>query len=309
MWMNLFKQYNMVIFKYSLLCLPFLVFGQENNDFILPYVLEAPVKQFELAKDLDEISGLSMDANEEYLIAVQDEKGSLFYLDKETGEIINEVAFWKEGDYEGVEIVGNDIFVVKNTGTLYQINFVDQDSQTVVKYNDFLNSDNNIEGLAYWPQENKLLLACKAKPGKEMDATQKKAIYSFDLEQKQFDTIPFLVVERSIISEYLTECSPGPNHLKICSLFDGKQEKFELSPAAVAIHPIHEQLYVLSAKANLLFVLSLKGEVLHIAKLPKSSHRQPEGICFDSEGNMYISNETRKEHKANVVVYDFVAEQ
>jgi len=91
--------------------------------------------------------------------------------------------------------------------------------------------------------------------------------------------------------------------VKICGLVDEAQEKVDFSPAAVAIHPVSEQLYVLSAKANLLFVINLQGDILHIAKLPKKRHHQPEGICFDQQGNMYISNEARKEHKANVVTY------
>lgn len=306
MWINHFKRHNMPVFGIWFFSLPLLVFGQSMQEFSLPYQLDAPIRQLTVSRQLDEISGLSLDLEAENLIAIQDEEGILFYLDKETGETTDKISFWKEGDYEGVEVVGESVFVVKSTGTLYHVENVGETNQSVIKYNDFLTSENNIEGLTYWPKGNKLLLACKAQPGKNLDGTREKAIYAFDLENNRFEPDPLMVIERSTIGQYLGQCHPGPNHLKICGYFDVSKDDFEFNPTAVAIHPLTDELYILSSKGNLLFVISMEGEVRHIAKLPKSLHRQPEGICFDHEGNMYISNERKKDQEANVILYEIV---
>jgi len=305
MWISQIKQYNMRILRILLISLPFFVFGQADTAFSLPYQLDTPVRQLKVDDALKEISGLSMSPNEEFLIAIQDELGSLFYLDKQTGEIVKEVSFWKEGDYEGIELVGDDIYVVKNTGTLYCISNAGKEDQEVTKYNGFLSSDDNIEGLTYWPQENKLLLASKAQAHPKSDGCQQRAIYAFDLDSAEMIPTPFMEMKRSKVDHYMEYEHHCSGECKICSLFDEDKNDFKLSPAAVAIHPIDEQVYILSANGNLLIVVSMNGEIQLITKLPKKLHRQPEGLCFDAAGNMYISNEERKEHEANVVVYTY----
>ncbi len=293
----------MLILRILFISLPFFVFGQAGASFSIPYQLDAPVRQLKVDDALKEISGLSMSPNETFLIAIQDELGSLFYLDKQTGDIVKEVPFWKEGDYEGIELVGDDIYVVKNTGTLYCISNAGEANQEVTKYNGFLNSDDNIEGLAYWPQGNKLLLASKAQAHPKSDGCQQKVIYAFDLDSTKIIPTPFMKLKRSNVDRYMEHKHHCSSSCKICSLFDEDKDDFKLSPAAIAIHPIDEQIYVLSANGNLLIIVSMDGEIQLITKLPKKLHHQPEGLCFDAVGNMYISNEQRKEHQANVVVY------
>jgi hypothetical protein len=40
-------------------------------------------------------------------------------------------------------------------------------------------------------------------------------------------------------------------------------------------------------------VINFQGEVVYLEKLKGKVHQQPEGICFDSKGGMFISNEAR----------------
>ncbi|NJL73804.1 MAG: hypothetical protein HC892_00975 [Saprospiraceae bacterium] len=48
---------------------------------------------------------------------------------------------------------------------------------------------------------------------------------------------------------------------------------------------------MLSARGNMLIILSQTGDLLHIHKLSKKIHAQPEGICFDANGDLFIANE------------------
>lgn len=271
-------------------------YGQEHHNHSDPYDWNNPAQSFTLDDEkLAEISGLSVEPTGNYLLAVQDELGELFLLDKTNGRIVQQIPFWKEGDYEGIEQVGDKIYVVKSTGTLYEISQAGTGEQTVEKYNGFLTSDNDIEGLSYWPQRQQLLLACKAQPGGELDPNRYKAIYAFDLSTKTFLTEPLVLLDREAVGAYLKECTPGPDHHKLCDIFDPEKEDFDLSPAALAVHPITGNFYLTSSKGNLLIVINTSGEILHIDKLPKDQHRQPEGLCFDLAGNLYISNEEKKD--------------
>jgi uncharacterized protein YjiK len=271
--------------------LSFSGWAQHELPFNWGYDLAQPTRSLVLDNELNEISGLSLSLDGRELLAVQDEDGELYFLDPQSGHINRQVNFWKEGDYEGIEQVGAAIYVVKSTGTLYEIQQVGTNEQTVEKYNGFLTSDNDIEGLAYWPQRHQLLLACKSSPGENMNPNRTKAIYAFDLLTHTFVPEPLLLLQRDSVDNYLHRCQQGPGYTKICSIFDPAKEDFDLSPAALAVHPLTGDFYLTSSKGNLLLVITARGEIRYIAKLPKELHRQPEGLSFDVQGNLYISNE------------------
>ena len=64
-------------------------------------------------------------------------------------------------------------------------------------------------------------------------------------------------------------------------------------PSALAIQPETKDIYVLSSVAKSLIVLDQEGVLKSAYSLPRSIFRQPEGIAFDTEFNLYISNEGR----------------
>ena len=85
------------------------------------YNLKEPDQTFKMPKDLEEISGLGISEDGDALVAVQDEDGRLFFINRYSGQVFMEAEFWKDGDYEGVEMVGGTAYVVKSSGTLYEV--------------------------------------------------------------------------------------------------------------------------------------------------------------------------------------------
>ncbi len=299
----------MALFRFYLLsaflCPALLVQGQQATAFQLAYDLENPVQTIELPDILEEVSGLALDPTGQYLLANQDEDGLIFYIDRQSGTLIREIEFWDEGDYEGIEQVGEEVFVVKSTGTIYQIQHPGTEIQEVIKHNGFLNKDNDVEGLGYNPATNQLLIACKAQPGESMSTDEVKAIYAFDLEQGIFLPLPLLLIRRTAIDEYLSQCEPGPDHVSICSFFAVEKEEFDLSPSSIAVHPITGHYYLTSSRGKLLVVLQPDGTILHIEKLNRDLHCQPEGLCFDAAGNMFISNEEKKDNPPLIYYFPY----
>ncbi|MCB0597607.1 MAG: SdiA-regulated domain-containing protein [Lewinellaceae bacterium] len=258
------------------------------------YDLKDPDQTFKMPKKLEEISGLGISENGQALVAIQDEDGKLFFLNRYTGEVFAEIEFWKDGDYEGVEMVGETAYVVKSTGTIYEVSHPGTPEQKVENYNFFLDADNDVEGLAYDRAHNRLLLACKAKAGKEKDYKHKKGIYGFDLNTRTLGEKPVYFVSLDSVNSYLDK-DPAIRKLeKVVEFFD-PDEDFEFSPSAIAIHPLTGNLYLTSSVGKMLLVLNPNGQIMHIEKLSKKIHPQPEGLCFDPEGTLYISNEGKGE--------------
>jgi uncharacterized protein YjiK len=261
------------------------------RQFTWAYDLEAPEAVFELDKELKEISGLSIVPGQNLLAAVQDEEGDIYLLDKQTGELVSQHDFWKDGDYEGVEVVDDCFFAVKSSGTLYEVQHLGKDHQKTEKYNDFLNDDYDVEGLAYDPQHQRLLLACKAKSGDGPQFDFKKAIYAFDLATKTLQEEPALLISIEDIQDYL-DTSPAIRKLeKLVEFFSPNQSQFIFSPSGIAIHPQTGHWYILSTAGNTLVIIRPDGTILHIEKLKKKMHPQAEGICFDTDGTLFIANE------------------
>lgn len=268
-----------------------------------PYNLSQPNALFEMPESLKEISGL--DLVEDELFAINDEEGFVFAIDKRTGKVVKQINFWNEGDYEGIEIVGNDAFVVKSSGTIYHVQNFLTDSLRTEKLKSFLNKENDIEGVAYDPDRKSLLIGCKGKiaEGEDEQAVFKKAIYEFNLDDMVMKSTPAYLLTLPDIQEYIEHMKGHGISEKLLEYFSEKAEDLKFSPSGIAIHPITKNVYVTSSKGKMLLVLDPNGKILHLQKLKKKMHAQPEGICFDEDGTLYIANEG-KDSKA--IIYKFL---
>ena len=271
----------------------------ENGHPSFPYDLERPNVTFELPESLKEISGLSMTADGTQIAAVNDEEGILFLLDKMTGQIVQQITFGDDGDYEGIEIAGNDAWIIKSSGTLYQIKNYATDQRQINKFKSFLNKENDVEGLAFDPRRNSLLIGCKGKGMEGEDNKMKKAIYEFRLSDLMMMNDPVYLLTLPDIQEYIAHIE-GEEHLEtLQEIFPLEEGEMKFSPSGIAVHPITGDVYVTSSKGKLLAVLDREGHILYLEKLKKKIHPQPEGICFDSDGTLYIANEG-KDDKARI---------
>lgn len=271
------------------------------------YSLNAPDATFEMDEKLEEISGLGLTSDGKYLVAVQDENGIIFFVNKLTGKLEREETFWKNGDYEGVEVVGDDVFVVKSTGTIYQV--IEQNGtysqDRVEKFNFFLDENNDVEGLAYDALQHRLLLACKAQVGEGKQFKRKKGIYSFDLHTMTLEEEPAYTVSQEEVLTYLSAAPYFEDKDDLISRFHEDADELAFAPSAIAIHPITEHIYVLSSVGKLLLVINKNGEIIHLEKMKKKIHPQPEGLCFDTDGTMYIANEGKKDEPGKIYRFNY----
>jgi uncharacterized protein YjiK len=229
-------------------------------------------KTFALPKELNEVSGLTL-TGDDRLFAHNDEIGTIYELDIETGNILNQFNLGKKklkNDFEGIAIVKDSLFMVTSSGVIYKFSYSDDKKNADYKmFKTFLSAKYNVEGLCYDEVTNSLLLACKEYPGKKLK--RYKAIYSFDLSTYKLLEEP----------RYLINLDSLKNEFDINSF----------SPTGIEVHPNSGNVFVLSSHEKAIIELSSKGELLNAIKLKSKNHRQPEGITFLSNQSLLISDE------------------
>ena len=252
------------------------------------YSINAPDKVWSLTSKLKEISGLAYHETKKELIAINDEMGVSYTLDINTGEVISTQSFGDKGDYEGIEVVGDMLYVVESNGTLHQI-LSDSQSNVIPTR---LKGANDIEGLGYDAANSMLLLACKGKPSikSKQKLKKTKVVYGFDVVAQQFKEEPLLVIADSTLLQYCNTQLSSSN-LEEAMIKDYKKRLKSFAPSAIAYNNHDSSYYLLSSVGKTMVVIDREANVKSLDFLDEELHRQPEGIVFDSDYNLYISNE------------------
>src|SRR5688572_5043197 len=68
-----------------------------------------------------EASGLEWDPRRNVFLTHIDEKGKLFYLHRDTKEIVGEFDFAGEGDFEDIAMVGDTPYALRSNGAVFKI--------------------------------------------------------------------------------------------------------------------------------------------------------------------------------------------
>ena len=264
--------------------------GKEDSDFA--YDLENPDYKYKLPSFLEEISGLSYYGKGK-IACVQDEKANIYILDLEKEKIINKYDFGEDGDYEDIAIVNKTAYVLKNNGHIYRIEDFKKKDRKIKKYNTPLKEKNDTEGIAFDHLSNGLLIACKGSPSIEKENLYEgyKAVYRFDLEEKEMDTSPIYLVDLERLDSYIDRSAFMNFSVKVAKRLRLVESETSFHPSGIAIHPISSEIFMISSVGKLLIVLSRSGKVKDVRSLDPKIFRQPEGICFSPGGELYISNE------------------
>jgi uncharacterized protein YjiK len=229
--------------------------------FELPYTITQPDAEAKLPKELEEISGLTYYKNDQ-LLCVEDENAVVYVFDTKKQKIVKDFGFGGYGDFEGIEYVNGDVYALESNGTLHRFK---PESKEISKVKTDLPEKTEVEGLGYNPKTNRLLIAVK-KGNERSD----KSIYSFDIRHRT------VYKDNQINDLQLEEVGIKPKTYQ---------------PSGIAVHPITGEWYVLSSVAKRLVITNFEGKIKAAIPLDPKLFRQPEGICFAPNGDMYISSE------------------
>ena len=231
------------------------------------YNLSKP-ETFILPHTLKEISGIAFqNGNADTIYAEQDEEGKLFYGtwgDKQ----IKQAPFGRPGDYEDLAISNGYAILLRSDGVLLTmpLNEVKNGQTNNVKTLNGLLPAGEYEGMAVDETNNQLYVLCKKCNDINANTTAKGYIFQMTPS-----------VEMRNIGSFSIEVSSVQN------------TKFH--PSALAKNKSKNEWYILSSVNNMLVVTDSTWKVKDVYKLKLALFPQPEGIAFDKDNNLYISNE------------------
>lgn len=240
-----------------------------------------------LDKELMEISGLAYVPSADVLLAHNDEKGHVYTISKFDGTILKDNKFGKKGDYESIEIVGDEYVVCTSSGRLHFYN-PESDKTRLIKTN--LSQKNDVEGMCLSSDGKYLLLACKGQANEESKTKKHKAVHAYSLESKSLLDGPFLNIEDNELVNMVENDNSSASKSKLKKLISRTKE---FAPSGIAIHPSTNDHYLISARGSTLVVYDKDKSLKEVIFLDDKLIKQPEGICFDHDAQLYISNEGR----------------
>ncbi len=261
---------------------------QEQSMKIQGYDLAAPAETYKLPKDLQEVSGACY-WKKDKLALVQDEDDIVYIYDTDTKQVVDKVAFHKDGDHEGIASDGENLFVLRSDGDLFKLEDLKGKKTKSEHWKNALKAENDVEGLCYDKRKKRFLLACKGKPGVGLSGKDHRTVWGVSAKNGRITTKPVLILEKEKINALLSKKK-------------GKTVKSKFAPSAIEIQPKTGNIWIASARGNVLAVYSNKGELLDAVLLSNRLFKQPEALTFAPNGDLFIANEG-KDKKA--VMYRF----
>ena len=270
---------------------PGIMLPGEKQPFI--YDLGHPDLSMVLSTELREISGIRF--YQDKILAVEDEHGVIYVLNSRTGEIESRWEFWDDGDFEDLTVHEGKVYVIKSNGNIYVSECCDGTREGTVKYDLKYGKSHNFEGIDYNPKDNCFLIAAK-----RSSSDNQKEIYCQPADDMEIVADPVYMIDQSVVRDhYRSEMDSWSDRLA----FDLGMAAYSLNPSGLAIHPVTGDIYILSSPVPQLLVLTSKWEFHSVEFLDRDLYKQPEAICFDPQGNLYIANEGRS-GRGNILKFD-----
>lgn len=234
-----------------------------------------------LPLELDEISGLAYYPKDSSIFAIADDTRAIYKIKPDLS-----ILQWKfKGgvDFEDLVIVDSSFYLLQSTGDIKEVSF----SETGVVNEAYkfpkAYGKGEFEILYSDTTANQLVLVCK---DCKVDNTKSLSTFTFNTLTKQYSDSSYKINVRDI---------------KLNS--EGGTPRFK--PSAAALHPLTQDLYIISAVNNCLVVTDNKGGFKGVYFLTKKIFKQPEGLTFAPNGDMYISNEFAESGRSQILKYTY----
>ncbi len=247
------------------------------------YDFRHPRSVHTMPPQLGEISGLTP-LDWQYAAGVEDETGRYYIIDMTKGKVVRVQKFGDDGDYEDLVRIGPSLYILEGNGMLHIVRDLRSKNPQVRRVPTGVA---NAEGLA-WDGRKKLLLIGGV--ARDAEGAIVGAVYGFNLRSERVTDEPLLTIPIERVRAMASKTDP----------VTGLDEP-AFKPSALAVQPSTRDVYLLSAKVHALLVVSPGGEMKRVYTLPPHIYHEPEGIAFLPNGELFISNEEKRDAPATLI--------
>ena len=249
--------------------------------------------KFNMPSTLLEISGIAFkEGKSDTVYSVQDEDAKVFRQKWDVKKQKN-TKFGPNDDYEDISIMHQRLFVLNSNGSVYTFPLTELSKKKTdqAKETKGLVPKGEYEGMFTDAKANELYIICKSCP------VDKKA-----------KTVTGYVMDYNLVTDSLITRDTFRVDLTQLKKINAKL-KTNFSASALARNPFTNEWYILSSANKLLIVTDSLWKIKAAHRLNSCKFNQPEGIAFDNERSLFISNEGDEVTDGNILKFKYVDKQ
>jgi len=240
-----------------------------------------------LPPELRELSGMVMVA-EDLLACVQDEFGSVFYLEVSGEGSLRMVEFGPGGDYEGIASTPGGLWVLRSDGALHEL--VADGAGLRIRETYVMPFEGDFEGLCYDADSNCLLVLPKGRVAGKRKEKSRRRVFGFDLAAMKPLPKPVLTLRIDEVEKQIEERELYAPRRKTKK---GKQRvDVSMAGSELLVLPGGDLLLLMS-KDRMLLRVDRQGGVVATAELDAELFEQPESMALLPDGRLLVGSEGR----------------
>jgi len=259
---------------------------QQGKD--LPYDLNNPDLVIYPGSFLENIVGLDIYSDREVAI-VPESPGIIYMIDHKKSKISGQWRTVSRGKTSGLAIHSNTVFQVKTNGMIYGKRYIDTRKPKTLKTNPLLPGKTEPYGLAMDRRMQRLLLVCKNPVVQGVPMKNYCGVYRFNPYTRQDSSELICVVDLRPVNKAGNPATRSMVYGTFNTDKDRREKPKLFSPSGLGLHPVTDELYILSAESNQLIVTNQEGELQHMVKLDDELFQQCEAMTIGEDGMLYIS--------------------
>jgi len=252
----------------------------------LGYDFNNPEK-FNMPESLLEISGIAFYKDKgDTIYSIQDEDGRFFrqgWMNKKQ----KHTQFASKDDYEDVAILNETVFVLRSDGVIFTFPFAERIQEEVKDLKIFKDMlpKGEYESIYADNQTNQVYLLCKNCKDDKKDKSMSGSIFTYNQDKKEL--IP-----------------SGTFSMDVSGMIEREEIlKTGLKASALTRDAHSGEWYILSSVNKVLVIASPDWKVKSVIRLNSSEFNQPEGLAFDDQMSLYISNEGDELSSGNILKF------
>jgi uncharacterized protein YjiK len=233
------------------------------------YDFSSPIEQ-KLNKKMNNIDGIAWDADKNSFAVINNEKGKISYLKKETDIVREEVSFTDTLSFIDISILDGKEYLLRADGSVYKVAPGSKEGEVKTKLVAQVKPNGQNEFGAMYADRNReaLVVLCKTCAADNGSVSA----YGIFPDADSAGTDPLYRINTRVIDKL----SPFSTSAFL--------------PSAACINPALRKLFIISASSRQLVITDMDGNVDSVYKLSHTRFPNPDGITFRPDGDMFIAN-------------------